>query len=73
MSTPPTLPGLTRADRCDRCSARAMVRAMFPAGELFFCGHHARAPEERRSKIGATFTFAADWSPLRRGYRAGTL
>jgi hypothetical protein len=33
---------LTAQDRCDRCSARAMVRAKFLHGELFFCGHHAR-------------------------------
>lgn len=33
---------LTAQDRCDRCSARAMVRAKFLNGELLFCGHHAR-------------------------------
>ena len=33
---------LTANDRCDRCSARAMVRATLKTGELFFCGHHAR-------------------------------
>jgi hypothetical protein len=54
------LPALTRADRCDRCSARALVRVLFPAGELLFCGHHARAHEERLLEIGATLTFAAD-------------
>jgi hypothetical protein len=61
MSTLRTPPALTRADRCDRCSARALVRALFPAGELLFCGHHARAHEERLSEIGATLTLAADW------------
>jgi hypothetical protein len=63
MSIPPTspaLPALTRADRCDRCSARALVRVLLPAGELLFCGHHARAHEERLLEIGATLTFAAD-------------
>ena len=30
------------SDRCDKCGARAMVRAAFPSGELHFCGHHAR-------------------------------
>jgi hypothetical protein len=54
------LPKLTRADRCDRCSARALVRALFPAGELLFCGHHARAHEERLSEIGAILTFVAE-------------
>jgi hypothetical protein len=42
--TPPALrPPLTRADRCDRCSAAARVRAVLRGGELLFCGHHARA------------------------------
>ena len=61
LRTPPAMPALTRADRCDRCSARALLRAMFTAGELLFCGHHARAHEERLSDIGATLIFAADW------------
>jgi hypothetical protein len=35
--------GLTRQDRCDRCGAAAMLRAVFASGaELLFCGHHAR-------------------------------
>jgi hypothetical protein len=29
-------------DRCDRCSAAAMVRFTLLSGELFFCGHHAK-------------------------------
>lgn len=29
-------------DRCDRCPARAAVRAQFLSGDLLFCGHHAR-------------------------------
>lgn len=34
---------LTAADRCDRCGARAYVRAIFPSGScLLFCAHHAR-------------------------------
>ncbi|HEU0100810.1 MAG TPA: hypothetical protein VFR07_00655 [Mycobacteriales bacterium] len=41
-----TLPRRTSAplaarDRCDRCGARAYVRATLPSGsELLFCGHH---------------------------------
>ena len=41
-----TLPGtspapLSVADRCDRCGARAYVRATLPSGSvLLFCGHH---------------------------------
>ena len=33
---------LTADDRCDRCSARALVRATLKNGALFFCGHHAK-------------------------------
>ena len=33
---------LTANDRCDRCTARALVRATLKNGELFFCGHHAK-------------------------------
>jgi recombinational DNA repair protein (RecF pathway) len=29
------------ADRCDRCGARAQVRAVLTTGELLFCNHHA--------------------------------
>lgn len=33
---------LTALDRCDSCSAAALVAASFLNGELMFCGHHAR-------------------------------
>jgi hypothetical protein len=33
---------LTALDRCDTCSAAALVAATFLNGELMFCGHHAR-------------------------------
>jgi hypothetical protein len=33
---------LTAEDRCDKCSARAAVRATLLTGQLYFCGHHAR-------------------------------
>lgn len=33
---------LTAEDRCDRCGARAMVRATLKTGDLLFCGHHAK-------------------------------
>lgn len=37
---------LTKADRCDRCGARAYYRVTLPGGgELFFCAHHGRAHE----------------------------
>jgi hypothetical protein len=57
-SPEPETRALTSADRCDRCSARALVRALLPAGELLFCGHHARAHEQRLVEIGATLTVA---------------
>jgi hypothetical protein len=41
VTTTTTAP-LTAADRCDRCGAQAYVRVVLPAGELLFCGHHAR-------------------------------
>jgi ribosomal protein L37E len=34
---------LTATDRCDRCGSQAYVRVELNTGELFFCGHHARA------------------------------
>ena len=44
MSTLLELPQavLTTFDRCDRCSAQAMVRSTLHKGELLFCGHHAK-------------------------------
>ncbi|GAA2967648.1 MULTISPECIES: DUF7455 domain-containing protein [Actinokineospora] len=45
---------LTAADRCDRCGAAAQVRAVLPSGgELLFCGHHARAHEDRLREMAA--------------------
>jgi hypothetical protein len=59
-SPEPETRALTRADRCDRCSARALIRALFSAGELLFCGHHARAHEVRLVEIGAALSFVDD-------------
>ncbi|WP_037075116.1 DUF7455 domain-containing protein [Pseudonocardia spinosispora] len=43
---------LSPAERCDRCGARAMVRAVLPnGGDLLFCGHHARAHENRLREL----------------------
>jgi hypothetical protein len=34
---------LSAADRCDRCGARAYIRARLRSGgELYFCAHHGR-------------------------------
>jgi hypothetical protein len=46
-------PTLTRLDRCDRCSAAAQLIALLPAGELLFCGHHAREYRTGLIDIGA--------------------
>jgi hypothetical protein len=48
---PPSLSG-TRpfavTERCDRCGARATVRAVLASGaDLLFCGHHAREHDLR--------------------------
>jgi hypothetical protein len=44
-------PALTALDRCDRCGAKAVVRAMLGHGELLFCGHHARQHAEALSRV----------------------
>ena len=54
--TPPApSPTLTAADRCDRCGAQAYVRVVLTSGDLLFCGHHAKAYED---KLRAT---AVEW------------
>ncbi|MCW2615599.1 MAG: hypothetical protein JWN08_2593 [Frankiales bacterium] len=51
----PAAPTLTAADRCDRCGAQAFVRVLLTSGDLLFCGHHAKAYEDKlREK-------AVDW------------
>lgn len=37
---------LTANDRCDTCTAQALVVATFLNGELMFCGHHARGMKD---------------------------
>ena len=45
---------LTRQDRCDRCGAAVVLRAVLATGgELQFCGHHARAHGPRLHALGA--------------------
>lgn len=54
MTTTLTRPELTAADRCDRCSAAAKVRAVLPTGgELLFCGHHAREHKAKLAELDA--------------------
>jgi hypothetical protein len=44
---------LTTNDRCDRCGAQAYLHVRLSAGELLFCGHHARqyGPELRKLAV----------------------
>jgi hypothetical protein len=51
-TTATAAPTLSPADRCDRCGARAIVRAVLPGGgDLLFCGHHGREHAERLRKV----------------------
>jgi len=53
-STRAAAAGVNVIDRCDRCGAAAKVRAVLDGGgELLFCGHHAKAHEERLSSMAA--------------------
>ena len=46
---------LTAVDRCDRCGARAYVRALLPNGlELLFCAHHNRQHSSALTKIAVS-------------------
>ena len=48
-------PALTAADRCDRCSARALVETALPrCGSLLWCGYHFGFFEDGLNAIGAT-------------------
>jgi hypothetical protein len=43
MTTDVTAAPVSPAERCDRCGARAVIRAMLPGGsDLVFCAHHGR-------------------------------
>lgn len=52
--------GLTVADRCDACSAQALVAFSRSAGQgrLDLCGHHARRFGAKMAEQG--FTIAED-------------
>lgn len=44
------------ANRCDRCGARAKTRVVLAGGmDLAFCGHHARAYDERLRVVAVDF------------------
>jgi hypothetical protein len=42
---------LGATDRCDQCSAEALVLVKGVNGELMFCGHHYKINEEALSKF----------------------
>ncbi|HEX3707440.1 MAG TPA: hypothetical protein VHV76_12495 [Mycobacteriales bacterium] len=51
-ATETAAPPLSPADRCDRCGARAIVRAVLPGGgDLLFCGHHGREHADRLRQV----------------------
>lgn len=44
------------ANRCDRCGARAKTRVVLAGGmDLAFCGHHARAYDEKLRGVAVDF------------------
>lgn len=50
---------------CDRCPARARVRAELPAGDLHFCNHHIREHRDRLREAGAQlFTLPGRPAPI---------
>ena len=52
MNTTAEAPTLSPADRCDRCGARAAVRAVMPGGgDLYFCAHHGREYAQRLREV----------------------
>lgn len=61
MNATITSPGLTKADRCDRCGAAARVRAKLPSGaELLFCQHHAKEHQAKLVELSAVLEISED-------------
>ena len=59
--TPPpeTAAPPSAGDRCDRCGAAAMVRAVLPGGgELVFCNHHANRYADSLEKVAVSIVRA---------------
>jgi len=48
---------LTLLDRCDRCGAAAVIRAVMNGGigELLFCGHHGREYQPALIKVSTLY------------------
>jgi hypothetical protein len=58
MTTTTAAPPVSPADRCDRCGARAAVRAVLPGGaDLLFCAHHGR---QHAAKLRSVATEISD-------------
>ncbi len=52
---------LVASDRCDRCGARAYVRAVLAGGsELLLCRHHARQHGERLRAVAVDYVDESD-------------
>jgi hypothetical protein len=51
MNTTTAAPPLSPADRCDRCGARALIRAILPGGGDLYCAHHGREHAERLREV----------------------
>ena len=57
MTTEIAQPEVTREyslgpkDRCDQCSAEALVLVKLVSGELMFCGHHYKNNESALEKL----------------------
>lgn len=49
---------LTNMDRCDKCSAQALVLVKGMSGELLFCGHHYNSIIDDVSGYEAIMNFA---------------
>jgi hypothetical protein len=58
MTTTTAVQPISPAERCDRCGARAAIRALLPGGaDLLFCAHHGR---EHATKLRAVATEIRD-------------
>jgi hypothetical protein len=54
MTTTTAAPPISPAERCDRCGARAAVRAVLPGGaDLLFCAHHGRQHAPKLRELAA--------------------
>ena len=55
MNTTLDAPSISPTDRCDRCGARASVRAVLAGGgELLFCAHHGREHAAKLREVAVT-------------------